>query len=180
MKLTAAIAHSYPNADVKFMDIDNVVKVAKMDGIVKDTIHLGIPCDLIRLPIEHRFISAEYCQLILTPLSKISDEDAVEVAKIAIGVDAKEPIIERCGDVRVSMDYGISRTICVIRKAANQYEHGREYFYVHNETEQGAFNTSVFGTAKIVDYLRSKGYDCGHGLIPSLIAAGVAVEKTNL
>ena len=30
---------------------------------------------------------------------------------------------------------------------------------------------------EVIDYLRSKGYDCGHGSIPSLIAAGVAVEK---
>jgi len=28
-----------------------------------------------------------------------------------------------------------------------------------------------------IDYLRSKGYDCGHGNIPSLISAGIAVEK---
>jgi len=174
MKLTAAIAASYFGAEVKVNGYYNNDSTPK--EIVGTMTHVG----LMSIGTGGGQYSYSQCQLILTPLSKISDEDAVEVAKIAIGVDAKEPIIERCGDVRVSMDYGISRTICVIRKAANQYEHGREYFYVHNETEQGAFNTSVFGTAKIVDYLRSKGYDCGHGSIPSLIAAGVAVEKTNL
>ena len=152
MKLTAAIAMSYPNADVKFMDIDNVVKVAKMDGIVKDTIHLGIPCDLIRLPIEHRFISAEYCQLLLFPLSKISDDDAVEVCKIAnssIGIDN---IAKARMGRQLLTDYWNK----VSNVAGKQWQ-------------------------EIIHYCQTHSIDIGHGYgdnyIPSLIAAGVAVEK---
>ena len=118
------------------------------------------------------------CQLLLTDLSLISDEHAVEVAKIAIGDEAKNPIIERKGGrVRVSMEYGVSRTICVISPCANQHEYGREYFYVYNETQCGMFGTSVFGTSKITDTLRAWNYNIGHGKYTAadLVNEGVVI-----
>ena len=116
--------------------------------------------------------------LLLTDLSLISDEHAVEVAKIAIGDEAKNPIIERKGGrVRVSMEYGVSRTICVISPCANQHEYGREYFYVYNETQCGMFGTSVFGTSKITDTLRAWNYNIGHGKYTAadLVNEGVVI-----
>lgn len=34
----------------------------------------------------------------------------------------------------------------------------------------------LYNYVQIIDYLRSLGYDCGYGSIPSLIEAGIAVE----
>lgn len=141
------------------MDIDNIDKVAKMNGIVKDTVHLGIPCNLISLPIEHKFISVEYCQLILTPLDKISDEDAVEVAKI------------------LDLNYSNTNDDYYLDLAGMQ-EYLSELFDGVNRFQDSYTFDKI---SKLIHYCQSHSIDIGHGYgdnhIPNLIAAGVAVEK---
>lgn len=89
------------------------------------------------------------CKPILTPLSEITDEDAVEVAKIFkyqvneqdklkfLGLELVDSL------VKYELDGFMLRDILAI-----------------------------------TDYLRSKKYDCGYMHIPSLIEAGLAVKST--
>ena len=113
---------------------------------------------------EHDYVPYDQCQLIITPLDKISAVDAVAVGK-AFGLK--------------SMD-------------GHYYEWIGKAIITHHFTMYSPWDNSVLDTAsnrglvtnihsqnylKLIDYLRSKDYDCGHGLIPSLIAAGVAVKK---
>jgi hypothetical protein len=85
---------------------------------------------------------------ILTPLSEISDDDAIEVAKIA-----------QCR-------YQAIESIIIA---------GRELvtIYINRQT-----NVSALSWCQIIDFLRSKHYDCGYLHISSLIEAGLAVKAT--
>ena len=185
MKLTAAIAHSYPNAEVRFMDIDNIDKVAKMNGIVKDTVHLGIPCNLISLPIEHKFISVEYCQLILTPLDKISDEDAVEVAKIILSKDASyTPLAIERNEYYTQLNIKSEPDITDADTIVNMYiriwneDCNIQWVWEYCKNNHiGVDNRHVPNVLSAYDYLRSKNYDCGFMSIGSLIKEGIAIAK---
>lgn len=154
MKLNIAIAASYWGAE--FIYSGSIGTVRRMGGISENH-------NLIDYPKTDTF-RVDRCQLILTPLSKISDEDAVEVGK-AFGLK--------------KMD-------------GHYYEWIGKAIITHHFTMYSPWDDSILDTAsnrglvtnihsrnylKLVDYLRSKGYDCGHGSIPSLIAAGVAVKK---
>jgi len=121
------------------------------------------------------FHLSEY-KLILTPLSAISDEDAVEVAKMAIGDEAKLQKIVREGRIFVTMEYGVNVDTCVIVPPAKQHEYGRECFYIYI-TNESKYIISSFGTSRITDYLRSRNYDIGYMGIKSLIDAGIAISS---
>jgi hypothetical protein len=84
---------------------------------------------------------------ILTPLSEISDDDAVEVAKICNGNETEKQFI---------LDFSI----------------------VKKGYQIGAPQKGILFTREVVDYLRSKKYDCGYLHISSLIEAGLAVKAT--
>jgi hypothetical protein len=43
-----------------------------------------------------------------------------------------------------------------------------------------SLSSSAFQNIELIDFLRSKSYDCGYGSIPSLIAEGIAIDKTKL
>jgi len=134
MKLTAAIAMSYPNAEI-----------FREEHTYPPMFGLDIKINTINLQYKDAGSCGDYtiteCQLILTPLDKISDEDAVEVCKFLYS-----------------------------NPALHNPERGKSVATV------GDWHSTRKGV-EVIDYLRSKGYDCGHGSIPSLIAAGVAVEK---
>lgn len=138
MKLTAKIAASYFGAEVRCAPYggppDRKI-IGTMIGLNNDGIHVKFP----EWQSHQHQVAIGVCQLILTPLGEISDEDAMEVVKIWYKGSEKISTI--------SIDEGkrIALSMCV--------------------------------PSEITDYLRSKGYDCGHGSIPNLIAAGVAVEK---
>ena len=168
-KLTPAIAGAYYGA--QYQTADGIVTLQSVQ-------RTGFHGSSESRP--SRFYSYDEAKLLLIQVSDITDEDAVEVACIAIGVGAKNPMIKRDGDIRVYMEYGISRTICVIKASSKQDEHGREYFYVYNKDIDGTHSISVFGTSRITDYLRFKGYDIGCEEIPSLIDAGVAIDINTL
>ncbi len=102
---------------------------------------------------------------LLAPLSAISDEHAIEVAKMLqentncdwVGSDdLKKAIIDVCLGICGQFD-GDSDIFC--------------HYYDPEEIGLGA--TLI---THIIDYLRSKGYDCGFMGVPSLIDAGLAVK----
>ena len=79
-KLTAAIAASYFGADVICAPYGGQPN-RKITGTMIGLNNHGIDIKFPEWQSPHQ-IATDQCQLILTPLSKISDEDAVEVAKI--------------------------------------------------------------------------------------------------
>jgi hypothetical protein len=170
-KLTAQIAAAYIGSQIR--------SVSGIEGVLCGVFANHGTCNIElsdgSISVGHLLSS---CQPLLTPLSKITDEHAIEVAKIAIGTMAKDPIVKREGRTKISMDYGISRTTCIISPPAKNHEYGREYFYIYNEQESGTHHVSAFGTSYITDKLREWGYDVGHGSIPSLIESHIAIDKT--
>lgn len=90
-------------------------------------------------------VSLEYCQLMLTPISEMSDEHAIEVAKIF------DPELLPEEMARVGRFFANRKDYCF-----GDMDYNR--------------------TQQIIDYLRSVGYDCGYGSIPSLIEAGIAIK----
>ncbi len=158
-KLTAAQAMKYYGCQVKIIDSPRTATIRDiMDGM---------------LWFDGIWSHVSQCQLLLTSLSAITDEHAIEVAKVAIGSGYREPFnIERTGHkVLVSVPYGITDYTFVISPSSND-KHGREHFYVYMHNAKG-YGVSVFGTAKITDLLRSLGYDCDNA-----ISEGWAVDKT--
>ena len=112
---------------------------AKISGVVSERVHFAG---------AGLFVHFSKLKPILTPLSEITDEDAVEVAKIA-----------RCR-------YKSIESIIVA---------GRELVTIYLDRSS---NVSAIYWVNIIDYLRSKHYDCGYMHIPSLITAGLAIKKT--
>ena len=92
------------------------------------------------------------CQLILTRLEDITDEHAVGLFKAyhngeSITIYSKK----EKNDAEMAE---VSKTELVPKYKIHRIEN----------------------IQKIIDYLRSKNYDCGYGSIPSLISAGIAVD----
>jgi hypothetical protein len=98
----------------------------------------------------------EDCQLILKPLSEISDEDAVWLLISRIILYDIHVHIEKC-----SIKNGI---ICI------------EWTALNYDAKMECQPVSQLNT-KQTDYLRSKSYDLGYGDIPSLIEAGIAIVE---
>lgn len=166
MKLTAAIAGAYMPKQVMYNG-----ELREVHGFTTDHVILFTTTD------EFEYAEYSECQLLLTPLSKISDEDAVEVAKIIIDDEDNLSIIKVdressfCTKVLLKANKATYLDVLVFTNDGN----------VDLTDAKGKdLNACHLLWSRLTDYLRSKGYDCGHGSIPSLIAAGVAVEKTNL
>lgn len=148
MKLTAAIAASYFGAEVRcapYGGSPDRKLIGTMIGLNND----GIQVKFLAWQSHQHQVEIGVCQLILTPLDKISEADCVEVVN-SVGLDT-----EGVGKI-------ISTFIDFEKRLVLDFEY--QVFRVRLSVE-------------VIDYLRSKGYDCGHGSIPNLIAAGVAVEK---
>lgn len=150
MKLTAAIAMSYPNSKVTMNGYDDpIFKIDEIDFKHDEFTLMRVSNgDIFHEPIDQ-------CQLILTPIDKISDADLIEVGKI---------IKYECGCVgnsdKPAPDYmfmsGVKDEVKQLLSQSDvEYASGRQII-------------------EMADYLRSKSYD-----IDYLIAAGVAVEKTH-
>jgi hypothetical protein len=131
---------------------------SKMSGIVSERLHF----DETGL-----FVHFSKIKQILTPLSEIADEDAIELAKI--------------DDKNCDYKFGNNRGFAP-----------DEYRVIFNGTAsfveryyKGRYITGVsipitpsVLTIEQIDYLRSKKYDCGYLHISSLIQAGLAVKST--
>lgn len=151
MKLTANIAAAYWGANMMHKGDTYKVFNSLRDGYVNlwdsETCYL-------------EDVNISECQLLLTPLSKISDEDAVEVAKICNRDNNSHKFKSKSKEQLIEM--------------------GRLIAYDLVSTYGDPHYVQLDYAREIIDYLSSKGYDCGHGSIPSLIAAGVAVEKKEI
>lgn len=99
------------------------------------------------------------CRLILTPLSAISDEDAVEVAKMAL----------------------LSARYCWERWGSNSslLSVGKEIANDLFEDYGDPVLVAPKYLSNIIDYLRSRNYDLGYMGIRSLIDAGIAISSTD-
>lgn len=92
-------------------------------------------------------------KLLLKPLSKISDEDAMMCSGI-IGEEIPD-------------DYDLSS------------EEAKQAVKVFGQTLQKNLHKDDGGvTPRLLDFLRSRGYDCGYQNIPSLVEAGIAILET--
>lgn len=160
----AGMFHAYAGCDAIGQDARNtnfphekghVVEVSRHSVTIESTSGL------------HEFALFE-CEPILTPLSEISDEDAVEVAKIA---KVSNPVITR-------QDYGI--LVSGDNGAEGKRNHARTvrvyYRWSNTRVMDGRFEVIEY-CLPIADYLRSRGYDLGFMHIPSLIEAGLAVKS---
>lgn len=150
--LNPAIAGSYQNAPVLY------------NGVVREVYGVNINCvALFTETDEFECVEHEESQLILTPLSKISDEDAVEVAKM---LNYRE-------DVDMSELLEHMKDVINIRKVGDVFGNIDSKNIADNDV-------SPMVILRIYDFLRSRSYDCGYGSIQSLIQAGIAVDGTLL
>lgn len=132
-QLTQQIAGAYIGAQVEWTN-----KKWDIYSYGKD----GVQINALVVPYDQ-------CRLILTPLSAISDEDAVEVAKM-VGYDDT-------GNGKVCRSF-----ININREIVLDFE--QNVFYIKLDTP-------------IIDYLRSRNYDLGYMGIRSLIDAGIAISS---
>lgn len=156
---------AYMGCEVQYLDINNKKIVATLTGVsVNDG--LETTYKRRRKSITGDYVSGDYlsfkpngnhntdalhCKPILTPLSEITDEDAVEVAKMYYDKDIHHTI-------------GSGKNLIM--------------HIIHPDVS----NILVYSYSLIyiLDYLRSRHYDCGYMHIPSLIAADLAISsKTN-
>lgn len=100
-------------------------------------------------------LSISECQLILTPPSKITDKDAIDVARIYFG----ESFLAETNGLELKF---------LLRNGKKLSQNIKYNFLVGCTWIQ------------LTDYLRSKYYDCGYGSISSLIEAGIAVDKSKI
>lgn len=151
MKLTFSIAGAYLGCDAIYHDTE----------IEYFTPHkfkmLGVMTQMVFSMDNH--YSMKFTKLILTPLSKISDEDAVEVAKI-LGLSYSDT------DENYYLDLaGMREYLSELFDGVNRFQDSYTFDKI----------------SKLIHYCQSHSIDIGHGYgsnhIPSLIAAGVAVEK---
>lgn len=125
---------------------------------------------------------SQICKLLLTPLSAISDEDTIEVAKMLCQHGKVDFTQHKVGVIGRSDEK-------VLVKIGGLFLHiyfdGR--MFATSEDKPPADYMPIYNTQKIIDYLRSNKrpegtekpvYDCGYGDIPSLIEAGIAIDKT--
>lgn len=117
---------------------------------------------------DYNDIRFRHCQLILTPITEISEEDLIEVIKRCEWWDCYKRYTEmRIEGMRLKFNGW---------KVIGGYDTAQE-------CEQSCLNQSQ------IDYLRSSVrpdgtpkpvYDCGYGSIPSLIEAGIAVKQGDI
>jgi hypothetical protein len=175
MKLTKQILGAYIGAQVK-ATTESGEFIGKIHSICHDIISIATGIEGAVPNITSEWFYFDQCQLILTPLSAISDEDALEVARIIYNKEFPTSAwklnrnnypdfvaFENKDDDDYSIFFSSAtedpRDPCI------------EAFMPNNQ------HTTMFVVA---DYLRSKNYDLGHLEIKSLIEAGVAVDSTSL
>lgn len=154
--LTAQIALSYLGCEVLY-GYEGRKKVGTLTGHNAIT---GLQIfDTSRLTHLHHNVNPDLCQLILTPISQISEDDAIEVAKM-IDEFIESPKVSRdeyCIEIN---DDKRMRHVVIMKVDGSIY-----------------CNDNQNCNNRCIDYLRSLGYDCGYGSIPSLIEVGIAVNK---
>ena len=176
-KLTRRIALPYLGCKIIFDDsvigvLAGVTTKLLTDLIVIEEMDNGTP-------IFKEWCSQD-CKLILTPLASISDDDAIEVARIILPAH----FVGRKTGWIVSRDNQVNKytylkvwnpkKVCSV-----QIDTALVNFDVDGEhdRETGQYDMSPVA---VVDFLREKGYDCGYGPFKSLINVGIAIDATKL
>ncbi len=137
-------------------------------------------------PVSHTVLSnivhgiTPNCKLILRPLSSISDEGAIEVAKMIL-LKNIDPDFDFSG-----CEIETERDDMAVRVLIGDYFYciafDGVFIIVPDDLVDASDAIPVGWQCPIFDFMRSKGYDCGFMHIPSLISAGYAIEeniKTN-
>lgn len=145
MKLTYEILCKYPNARVYYADGESyeVVGMSKWEGNLQVVTRHG----------DTDWWNIDLFQLILTPIDKINDEDAVEVAKM-LDLQYSNTDDNYFLDLTGMADY-----LSEMYSNENRFGDRATFWQVRN----------------VSDYLLSRNYD-----LYSLIAAGVAVENEKI
>ena len=127
-----------------------------------------------------RVLSGRYqsCKLLLKQLSSITDEDATQVAKMAIG---EHPF---------TIDRSTEKVVKVKAIPDVSYLSIAEpnHIFICTEKEGDTDFLPIPNNVSIIDYLRAKGYDCGYSgfnngefkTVPSLTEEGLAIDITTL
>jgi hypothetical protein len=118
--------------------------------------------------------NAKWNKLCLKPLSSITDEDAIEVAKMIdynITYSFGVPTYEFDTVTGYNFEKGCDIYIPVVKVFDAE---GKEHTL--NVITESVIH-SCDNSMHIIDYLRSKSYDLGYLNIPSLIKSGYAIEK---
>lgn len=110
---------------------------------------------------------------ILSPLSEISDEDAIGVAKIIYQTNGWEVELPIKGDFKILKRSNTGIMIGCTNDMNLIIGHHSEILFTDEFNDP--YPTALHYPA--IDYLRSKSYDCGFQNINSLIDAGLAVQK---
>lgn len=157
----ARVFAMYYSNNVRFLS-GGAETVVRMDGNV-----------LIDMDID-RFGSGGHYKLLLTPLSKITDEHAIEVAKVISASDFK------WGISRVDNMINITNKFFRLYMDTDKCElmlHGRVQF---SEFEYSEYKyPKAFDFIYIIDHLRSLGYALPYKG-QSLFELGIAIDKTTL
>lgn len=171
-KLTAQIYSAYYGAKVLIGDSlapDNVAL------FTENSICTGR--NKIDVELWYKISSAK---LILTPLSSITDEHAIEVAKIIMPLC----FFNRKLGWKVARNYAVTGypyiKVWHPKKVLSlQIDPSIVGFDVDNmeDRETGRHDMKPVET---IDYLRSKSYDLGYGNIKSLIESGIAISSLTL
>ena len=118
--------------------------------------------------------------IILTPLDEISDEDAIEVARIIFagsGEDVADKVfyIVKREESHIEVEFEKENlSLFIVFECA--------FVFVDNSviacSDPTDMTLPVLSQASAIDYLRSKSYDCGYGNISSLIQSKIAIKKS--
>lgn len=132
--------------------------------------------DSSRLTHLHHNVDPDLIQLILKPLSKISDEDAIEVAKIALPL----PFHRHTKGWKVTRDFAITGWPYIkVHNPKNVYSFQIDctccWFSIYN-MDQSCTQESDIHIVDIIDYLRSHSYALPHKG-QDLFEAGIAIES---
>ena len=168
-KLTAQIAAAYFGCKVKVPHGESFV-IGKMESVTERAIYFYQKEDVWSMGIPA-------CQLILTRLEDITDEHANKVAKIIYAINV-EDISDRAFSVK-RVEGAIETENEDMDMSLIISSEGGFVFYdnsviAYSDVSECAI--PVINQSAAIDYLRSQNYDLGYGSIPSLIAAGIAVD----
>lgn len=111
--------------------------------------------------VPFKFCNPEYCKLLLKPLSSISDEDAIEVAKLAL---FDNPFISERGQQSIIIKDQFGRQLILYYTASNPRIYDRSGFEVIE------YSLTIF------DYLRSRSYNLPFMGV-NLIKENIAIIK---
>ncbi len=155
-KLTAQIAAMYYGCEIELHFLDNNIPESLKD-ISRGILNLGTMGEFMGWGHQRH-------RLILKPLSEISDEHVIEAAKMELmHVNQFEPLKVTKRTSYTEIDFRFVSPDINNKDGYSYSGIGVSHLWMSLKPYQ-------------IDYLRSKGYDCGYGSISSLIESGIATN----